>query len=384
MTRFSANRAHAEVRADQFTVLCRLCGGAHGIRLCPFYRGKAVEARLRAVLLHKYCPNCLSPFHRLDMCSSTDRCHRCREKHHTSLHLDDCEDQRHPANAINDGESSDGALSIDVTEQTKSWAQQVEEEELEGSERTDSSPHERQKRNSGTGTPRPLDKLQPRAGDAETRSFRSPTRAQHNWRDAETRPFRSQTRQQHNWRDAKTSPFRPASRSQRKPKRHDGAETRTFRSSKRSSRLRKAAPYHKTRTNDSNINSRALQRAPPTGFRTGRLVQSAISTPIIRALIPIAPTAIVRIEARGRLHLVRAMIDPCAPNSLVDSELVRDLQLERNGSGRLQRCTVTMRGRYSSSDRITTQAVVLDHHIRLSPPSNLDPKVAAPFQFMRL
>ncbi|XP_036332820.1 uncharacterized protein LOC118744148 [Rhagoletis pomonella] len=198
----------------------------------------------------------------------------------------------------------------------------------------------------------------------------------------ETRSFRSQTRPQYNWRQhdgAETSPLRPSSRSQRKQQRRDGAETRPFRSSKRSSRLQKSTPYRKNRSDENKNSNRALQHVPPTGFRTGRLTQSAIPTPIIRALIPMAPTAIVRIEARGRLHLVRAMIDPCAPNSLVDSELVRDLQLERNGSGRLQRCTIAMRGTYGSSDRITTQAVVLDHHIRMNPPSNVDPKVAAPF-----
>ncbi|XP_036340947.1 uncharacterized protein LOC118750337 [Rhagoletis pomonella] len=135
MTRFTVLRTKTEMHSEEFAIACRLCNKNHGVRLCPIYRSKSAEERLREVLIHRYCPNCLSPFHRLEICSSTDRCHRCREKHHTSLHIDNGDGRRKVARGQTDeDDSSQGALSIHVTEQTKSWAQQVEEEEREQNE----------------------------------------------------------------------------------------------------------------------------------------------------------------------------------------------------------------------------------------------------------
>lgn len=49
----------------------------------------------------------------------------------------------------------------------------------------------------------------------------------------------------------------------------------------------------------------------------------------MRSFVAIAPIATVPIEEAGsRLHLVRAVMDPCAPNSTIDGDLASYMRLE--------------------------------------------------------
>ncbi|XP_067628462.1 uncharacterized protein [Eurosta solidaginis] len=354
MTGFSVKRTKTEQRVDSFTVSCRLCQKNHGIRLCPRYRGMSAEERLRAVLIHRHCPNCLSPFHRLEICPSNDRCHRCREPHHTTLHMEDEQARPRPIPCEErDDDESDEVLSINLTEDTRSWAQQVEEEEKEMEECT---------RGAAALAIAPT-------ASGEARSFR---------------PLLQHEKQKSNQRHmehgdgAETRPFRPSHRNA--SGRRGGAEPRPFRSTRLSTG--RAAPYPPRK--EGTTTTLARQATTPAGFRSGRLRDNLTAPTITRALIAIAPTAIVRIEAGGRLHLVRALLDACAPTSIIDANLCKDLHLERNNTARLSRCTIVLRGKYGVAGKITTQATVISNYARLNPTANLDPSVAAPFQFMKL
>ncbi|XP_060665650.1 uncharacterized protein LOC132797914 [Drosophila nasuta] len=68
---------------------CRVCRGVHALRKCPRFAQLTPEKRLRAVLVIKYCPNCLAHQHSGGTCRSCGRCRHCGEDHHTILHMRD-------------------------------------------------------------------------------------------------------------------------------------------------------------------------------------------------------------------------------------------------------------------------------------------------------
>ncbi|XP_017490431.1 PREDICTED: uncharacterized protein LOC108378636, partial [Rhagoletis zephyria] len=113
MTRFSTLRKKSERHAHRYPIACRLCEGKHPIRLCPVYRAKTPEERLREVLLGRFCGNCLSMTHRVQRCTSRDRCRRCHDKHHTTLHIDEEPVDRRPwSQQVASEEERDNVLSI--------------------------------------------------------------------------------------------------------------------------------------------------------------------------------------------------------------------------------------------------------------------------------
>nr|XP_036677578.1 uncharacterized protein LOC118878640 [Drosophila suzukii] len=67
--------------------LCRVCRGIHPLRKCNRFLRLSTEKRLRAVLINKYCANCLAHQHSEKVCRSGDTCKKCGENHHTLLHL---------------------------------------------------------------------------------------------------------------------------------------------------------------------------------------------------------------------------------------------------------------------------------------------------------
>ncbi|XP_017465038.1 PREDICTED: uncharacterized protein LOC108358308 [Rhagoletis zephyria] len=129
MTRYSAMRKRTE--ALRYSLTCRFCGNKHPIRLCPVFRAKAPEDRLRDVLLHRYCSNCRAGTHRAAHCTNEGRCRRCQESHHTLLHIDDAAEKRtsrRPTrSAANDDDDSDNNKDSDVI---SIEASEVEEEEV--------------------------------------------------------------------------------------------------------------------------------------------------------------------------------------------------------------------------------------------------------------
>ncbi|EDX15665.1 GD11927 [Drosophila simulans] len=62
--------------------------GADGnVRICARFLKLSAEKRLRAVLINKYCANCLVHEHSTGDCRSGDRCKKCDRSHHTLLHM---------------------------------------------------------------------------------------------------------------------------------------------------------------------------------------------------------------------------------------------------------------------------------------------------------
>ncbi|XP_043064526.1 uncharacterized protein LOC122320483 [Drosophila ficusphila] len=66
---------------------CRVCRGIHPLRKCSRFLRLSTEKRLRAVLINKYCANCLAHQHSGGQCRSGDACKKCGKDHHTLLHL---------------------------------------------------------------------------------------------------------------------------------------------------------------------------------------------------------------------------------------------------------------------------------------------------------
>ncbi|XP_060665661.1 uncharacterized protein LOC132797924 [Drosophila nasuta] len=51
---------------------CRVCRGVHALRKCPRFAQLTPEKRLRAVLVNKYCPNCLAHQHSGALAAAVD------------------------------------------------------------------------------------------------------------------------------------------------------------------------------------------------------------------------------------------------------------------------------------------------------------------------
>ncbi|XP_039154106.1 uncharacterized protein LOC120285787 [Drosophila simulans] len=66
---------------------CRVCSGIHALRKCKRFHKLSAEKRLRAVLINKYCSNCLAHQHSGGDCRSQEGCKKCGGDHHTLLHM---------------------------------------------------------------------------------------------------------------------------------------------------------------------------------------------------------------------------------------------------------------------------------------------------------
>ncbi|XP_036325463.1 uncharacterized protein LOC118755114 [Rhagoletis pomonella] len=335
MTKFTSMRKRAEQQSQCYPLACRLCDGNHPIRLCPIYRVKSPEERLREALLGRFCGNCLSMTHRVDTCTSEERCRRCHDKHHTTLHLD----EEHQA--------------VD----TRPWSVQVASE--------DESEHILSVNASDSGTETRA--LPPDAEEGEvietavaTRTLRSTSR-----RGSETRPSRPLLAHERR-RGSETRPFRPRQPSRRRR----GAETRPFRP-----RARQLDSANRRR-HQGRLETRPRQL--PVAFRAGRVQPS---THVLRPVTSICPTAVVKVESQGRLHLIRALIDACSPTSIISADLVRELRLD---FGPQQGCLLRLRGKHGQNKRVAVHARVVRNYIRISPTSSVDPSIAAPYTHIRL
>lgn len=67
--------------------LCHVCKGKHGLRDCKTFLSKDVQERLKLVISHRYCPNCLAHQHSAGSCFSKNGCKRCGSNHNTLLHI---------------------------------------------------------------------------------------------------------------------------------------------------------------------------------------------------------------------------------------------------------------------------------------------------------
>ncbi|XP_036336082.1 uncharacterized protein LOC118746336 isoform X1 [Rhagoletis pomonella] len=399
MTRYTMLRKKAERHAHRYPIACRLCEGKHPIRLCPVYRAKTPEERLREVLLGRFCGNCLSMTHRVQRCTSRDRCRRCHDKHHTTLHIDEEPVDRRPwSQQVASEEERDNVLSIYASDSgTDSRTRRPEIEEGEIIEPVAEA-------NFPIST-----------GGSETRTFRLPLahkRRQHQRapqrRGAETRSFRRRSirkkatgqegqRQRARQRcGAETRSLRPRSIRQRaigqegqrqRARQRCGAET----SRQGKQRQRRGAETWTFRPRDTNnVASRRDERRGglvtrprqlPVAFRSGQVTLAAQG---LRPFTAISPTAIVKIESRGRLHLVRALIDVCAPASIISASLMRELGLEESGFGHQRSCMIRLRGKHGQGARLAIHAAVVGNYVQLSPTASVDRSIAASYNNIRL
>lgn len=65
---------------------CRLCPKQHTLFRCMVFRKMPMDRRLRTVVAHQYCFNCLRADHQARSCTNPHRCQWCNERHHTLLH----------------------------------------------------------------------------------------------------------------------------------------------------------------------------------------------------------------------------------------------------------------------------------------------------------
>ncbi|XP_039968998.1 uncharacterized protein LOC120780818 [Bactrocera tryoni] len=170
---------------------------------------------------------------------------------------------------------------------------------------------------------------------------------------------------------AETRPFRPSQRGE--------TETRTFRPLLRHERRSLKRRLHRRQAhNPARLETRSLQLHRASSFRAGLTAPSLLPTTAI------LPTAVVKIEARGRLHLVRALIDACAPTSLIARDLLRELQLVQTDIGGQRGCLLVLRGRHGTNTRISTHVRVMHNYMRISPTTTLDSDLAAPYTHIKL
>lgn len=73
---------------------CRICRKNHGLRNCQKFLKMDTNKRLRAVIAHSYCANCLAHHHSSGTCFSKLGCKHCGGSHHTLLHIMPKEDDK--------------------------------------------------------------------------------------------------------------------------------------------------------------------------------------------------------------------------------------------------------------------------------------------------
>ncbi|XP_049315667.1 uncharacterized protein LOC125779121 [Bactrocera dorsalis] len=193
----------------------------------------------------------------------------------------------------------------------------------------------------------------------------------------ETRPLQPAPEEELLETGAETRPFRPSQRGE--------TETRTFRPLLRHERRSHQRRLHRRQAhNPARLETRSLQLHRASSFRAGLADRASIATPSLLPTTAVLPTAVVKIEARGRLHLVRALIDACAPTSLIAHDLARELQLVQAHIGGQRGCLVVLRGRHGTNTRISTHVRVMNDYMRISPTTTLDSAIAAPYAHIKL
>lgn len=80
--------AKPSTSSAQFRIVCAYCDAKdHSIRQCRDFKALNVHQRRSYVENTNLCRNCLSSYHLVHQCGSTQRCHTCSKPHHTILHL---------------------------------------------------------------------------------------------------------------------------------------------------------------------------------------------------------------------------------------------------------------------------------------------------------
>lgn len=65
---------------------CPICDQEHKIYKCQKFESMSISDRYNNIKTAKLCINCFAPSHKVQECSSTYTCRKCKQKHHTMLH----------------------------------------------------------------------------------------------------------------------------------------------------------------------------------------------------------------------------------------------------------------------------------------------------------
>uniref|UniRef100_W8AYW5 Peptidase aspartic putative domain-containing protein n=1 Tax=Ceratitis capitata TaxID=7213 RepID=W8AYW5_CERCA len=274
--------------------------------------------------------------HREKNCTSQFRCRKCNERHHTTLHIDERR-----------------VIKPKQKASVRSWADQVASEESDA-----------------------ISIYASDTGD-ESHSMNQPIVATEPI--AETRPFRTTTQG-----ETETRTFRPPL--QHETKKASGSETRTFRPCKNKPRRSETRPFrsHQSIQHPSEGSLVTRPQTLPRHFRSGQLGAQNLLGQTLRPMIAVAPTAVVKIEAGGRLHFVRALIDVCVSTTLIATGLMHELRLPLVQMGNQRGCALCFRGKHGPSTRIMTHAVAVNDLRRLCPSASLDPGIASAYLHIKL
>ncbi|XP_073822053.1 uncharacterized protein [Musca autumnalis] len=78
-----ASRSHP---SPSTRLTCRLCPSSHPLYRCLKFKRMSQPKRLRFVVSHGYCTNCLQSNHKTSSCRAARNCKHCAEFHHILLH----------------------------------------------------------------------------------------------------------------------------------------------------------------------------------------------------------------------------------------------------------------------------------------------------------
>ncbi|XP_036317640.1 uncharacterized protein LOC118732617 [Rhagoletis pomonella] len=289
--------------------------------------------------------------HRAAHCTHPGTCRRCKEQHHTMILIDLPGDEQ-PRASRNDADDSD-AISLVASEtgaETIAFRPDFEEGELlsAGAETSAFRPDEAPGMESNALHPDSASEL-----ELEPQHFGQLLRYQPRESGLEIRTFQ--------------------------PRYYTSYPQPRYYTSYPQPRRRSNHPRHKRR--NGRVESHAFHLPKRTGFRSGQ--DHAPMNPI-QQLTAVAPTAIVRVEAGGRLHLVRALIDPCAATSIIADDLARELKLNLTAVGNQRGCFIKLRGKHGNSTTITMHAVAVRNYRQQTPLKSLDATVVAPYNNIKL
>ncbi|XP_041786563.1 uncharacterized protein LOC121601828 [Anopheles merus] len=79
---------------------CYACAQQHYLHQCEMFKGMQVAQREEVITSNKLCRNCFRVGHIALRCSSKFKCHKCHQRHHTLLHVDQIVQNPSPDNIV--------------------------------------------------------------------------------------------------------------------------------------------------------------------------------------------------------------------------------------------------------------------------------------------
>lgn len=116
---------------------------------------------------------------------------------------------------------------------------------------------------------------------------------------------------------------------------------------------------------------------------TARSSTSATSLTVASILaqhvIPLFPTALVKIQIRGRMHYARALLDPCIGRSRISLGLVDALHIPTSKIGKEEFCSIIIRAHSDPQVKMEATLVVTNRVNLQTPSKSLEPKIKNKF-----